>query len=86
MMLNKLSDKGMVVYEEIIETKRARLGFYKFLNTLKQSMKEVGIQNPDNHIIIYSWDFWGTWKQFQTVLIKKSPFTDKELATFVRIP
>jgi len=82
MMLNKLSDKGMVAYEEIIENKRSRFAFYKFLNTLKQSMKELGIQNPDNHIIIYSWDFWGTSKQFQTVLIKKAPFTDKELTTF----
>lgn len=82
MMLGKLSDKGMVVYEEIIETKRARFAFYKFLNTIKQSMKEMGIKNPNDHIIIYSWDFWGTWKQFQTVIIKRSPFTDKELATF----
>jgi len=82
MMLGKLSDKGMVAYEEIIETKRARFGFYKFLNTLKQSMKEMGIKNPEDHIIIYSWDFWGTSKQFQTVLIKKAPFTDKELSKF----
>ncbi len=82
MMLNKLTDKGMVVYEEIIETKRARLSFYKFLNTLKQSMKEVGIKNPDENIIIYAWDFWGTSKQFQTILIKKVPFTDKELSKF----
>lgn len=82
MMLNKLSDKGMVVYEEIIETKRARFAFYKFLNTLKQSMIEMGIKNPDDNIIIYSWDFWGTSKQFQTVLIKKYPFTEKELSKF----
>jgi hypothetical protein len=84
MMLNKLSDKGMVVYEEIIETKRVRLAFYKFLNTVKQSMKEIGIKNPDDHILIYSWDFWGPHRTFQTVIIKKSPFTEKELATFGR--
>lgn len=82
MMLNKLSDKGMVVYEEIIETKRARFAFYKLLNTIKQAMTEMGIKDPNRHIIIYSWDFWGTWKQFQTVIIKKAPFTQKELATF----
>jgi len=82
MMLNKLSDKGMVVYEEIIETKRSRFAFYKLLNTIKQSMVEMGIKDPDKHIIIYSWDFWGTWKQFQTVLIKRVPFTEKELRNF----
>jgi len=82
MMLNKLSDKGMVVYEEIIENKRSRFAFYKFLNTLKQSMVEMGIKNPDNNILIYSWDFWGKSKQFQTVLIKKAPFTEQELSKF----
>lgn len=82
MMLNKLSDKGMVVYEEIIETKRSRYAFYKFLNTIKQAMKEMGIEDPNKHIIVYSWDFWGNWKQFQTVLIKKTPFTPQELGTF----
>ena len=81
MMLNKLSDKGMVVYEEIIETKRSRYAFYKFLNTIKQAMKEMGIEDPNKHIIVYSWDFWGNWKQFQTVLIK-TPFTPQELGTF----
>jgi len=82
MMLNKLSDKGMVVYEEIIETKRSRFAFYKMLNTIRQAMTEMGIKEPQKHIIIYSWDFWGTWKQFQTVVIKKSPFTPQELSTF----
>ncbi len=82
MMLNKLSDKGMVVYEEIIETKRSRFAFYKLLNTIKQAMTEIGIKDPQKNIIIYSWDFWGTWKQFQTVLIKKTPFTPQELSTF----
>lgn len=82
MMLNKLSTKGMVVYEEIIETKRSRFAFYKMLNTIKQAMTEMGIKEPNKHIIIYSWDFWGTWKQFQTVIIKKDPFTAKELSTF----
>lgn len=82
MMLNKLSDKGMVVYEEIIETKRSRFAFYKLLNTIRQAMTEMGINEPQKHIIIYSWDFWGTWKQFQTVLIKKTPFTPQELSTF----
>ena len=82
MMLNKLTEKGMVVYEEIIETKRSRYAFYKFLNTIKQSLKEIGITDPDNHIIVYSWDFWGPYKQFQTVLVKRYPFTDKELAKF----
>jgi len=82
MMLNKLSDKGMLVYEEIIETKRGRFAFYKFLNTIRKTLEERGIQDPSQHVIVYSWDFWGHNKQFQTVLVKRAPFTQKELATF----
>lgn len=82
MMLGKLSDKGMLVYEEIIETKRGRFAFYKFLNTIKKTLSEMGVKDPSQHVIVYSWDFWGKNKQFQTVLIKRAPFTQKELATF----
>ena len=82
MMLNKLSDKGMLVYEEIIETKRGRFAFYKFLNTIRKTLENMGVSDPSRHVLVYSWDFWGRNKQFQTVLIKKSPFTEKELSTF----
>ncbi len=82
MMLGKLSDKGMLVYEEIIETKRGRFAFYKFLNTIKKTLTDMGVKDPSQHVIVYSWDFWGKNKQFQTVLIKRAPFTQKELATF----
>lgn len=82
MMLNKLSDKGMLVYEEIIDTKRGRFAFYKFLNTIRKTLEDMGVENPSRHVLVYSWDFWGHNKQFQTVLIKRSPFTEKELATF----
>jgi len=84
LMLNKLSDKGMLVYEEILETPRARYAFYKFLNTVRATLEEMGVKNPDQHILIYSWDFWGPNQNFQTVLVKKSPFTQAELATFAR--
>ncbi len=82
MMLGKLSDKGMLVYEEIIETKRGRFAFYKFLNTIRESLIQMGVKDPSQHVIVFSWDFWGKGKQFQTVMIKRSPFTQKELATF----
>lgn len=84
MMLNKLSDKGMLVYEEILETPRSRYAFYKFLNTIKYTLAEMGIKDFKQHVLIYSWDFWGPNQNFQTVLVKKSPFTEKELSTFAR--
>jgi predicted membrane-bound spermidine synthase len=85
MMLNKLSDKGMLVYEEILETPRARYAFYKFLNTVRYTLEnELGVKDPSRHVLIYSWDFWGPNQNFQTVLVKRSPFTQKELATFAR--
>ncbi len=84
MMLKKLSSKGMLVYEEILETQRSRYGFYKFLNTIKQSLKEIGVKDPSKHVLIYSWDFWGTAHQFQTIMVKRTPFTKEELQRFAR--
>ncbi len=82
--LNKLTDRGMIVYEEILETQRTRYAFYKLLNTLKQALIENGAKDPKKHIIVFSWDFWGPNGNFQTVMVKKTPFTDKELADFQR--
>jgi len=82
--LNKLTDRGMIVYEEILETQRTRYAFYKLLNTLKQSLIENGAKDPSKHIIVFSWDFWGPNGNFQTVMVKKTPFTEQELADFQR--
>ncbi len=83
LLLNKISDRGYVVYEEIIMNDRSKFAFYKFMNTAIKSMKDMGIDDPlNNNIIVFAWDFWGSWNAFRTVVIKKTPFTKMELLEF----
>jgi len=81
LLLNKISKDGYVVYEEIIMRDRSQYAFYKFIKTIMAAMKDMNINNPENHIIIFQWDFF-EGGVFRTVAIKKNPFTDEELKNF----
>ncbi|MBN1498661.1 MAG: hypothetical protein JW982_00775 [Spirochaetes bacterium] len=80
-LLSKLTDRGMIVYEEIVSTPRSKLAYYKFLNTAVKAMKDLGYQDPSQHILIYHWDFWGA-QNFRSIIFKPKPFTKKELSDF----
>ncbi|HOV14868.1 MAG TPA: hypothetical protein PK771_11330, partial [Spirochaetota bacterium] len=69
MLLNKLTDRGMVVYEEILFNYRSTHAFYKFLNTLVATLEKMGVKNPREHIYIFEWDFWGSANVFRTVCL-----------------
>lgn len=83
LLLDKLSDRGMIVYEEIISTPRSQYAFYKFMNTIKAALEEKGYENPADHVAIFHWDFWGG-KMFRTVIVKPRPYTKEELNDFYR--
>lgn len=78
LLLNRLTDRGMIVYEEIIAGKRSQYAYFKWMNTLKTAMREMGIEKPEDHIHIFKWDFWGAG-MFRTVSVKRTPFTKQEL-------
>ena len=78
-MLNKLTDRGLLVYEEILWSTRSEWSFYKFMNTVVTSLREMGVKNPENHILIYSWDYWNYQDPgVRSVVIKRTPFTEIE--------
>lgn len=79
LLLNKLTDRGYVVYEEIILNPRSKFAFFKFMNTIYAAMKKMNIAEPEKNILVFSWDFWGSNNAFRTVIIKRNPFTEKEL-------
>lgn len=81
-LLESLTDRGMVAYEEIVEDRRSYLFFFKFLNTIRAAYAELGVEDVRDHLIIYDWDFWGSANAFNTILIKREPFTDEEIALF----
>jgi len=80
-MLNKLTDRGLLVYEEVLWSTRSDWAFYKFVNTITAALREMGIKSPENHIIIYKWDYWNwTDPGVRSVIIKRTPFTSDEIA------
>jgi hypothetical protein len=79
MMLDRLTERGMIVYEEIVIGRRSELAFVKMMNTIKASLRAEGQADPGLCIHVAKWDFWGG-DDFRTVSVKKSPFTKGESA------
>lgn len=80
LMLEKLTERGMVCFEEIITTDRSKQFYKKYMNTVVTAMKELGIEDPKKHIYIFGWDFWAKDMQnYKSILIKRYPFTKEEL-------
>ncbi len=77
-LLNKLTDRGLIVYEEIIFDRRGELFFLKLLNTVRTALTEMGYTEPEKHIHIFSWDFSEGGRAFRTLSVKKTPFTESE--------
>jgi hypothetical protein len=82
LLLSKLTDRGIVTYEEIITNERSKLFLYKFINTVRAAMKEMGINEPEKNIHIFSWDFYEGGRAFHTISIKRVAFTPAELSAF----
>lgn len=78
-MLAKLTDRGILVYEEILWSTRSHWFFYKFVNTIVHALKSMGVEKPEEHILIYQWDYWNyTRPAVRSVVIKRTAFTAKE--------
>ena len=78
-MLNKLTGRGLLIYEEILWSTRSEWSFYKFINTVITALREMGIKSPENHIFVYGWDYWNYQDPgVRSVVIKKNPFNESE--------
>lgn len=78
-LLNKLTEPGYIVYEEILLGKRSEYFFLKFINTVKAAYAELGIEDIENYIHVYKWDFGSGPGVFRTVILKRTPFTEEEV-------
>ncbi|HRS63656.1 MAG TPA: hypothetical protein P5554_10750 [Spirochaetota bacterium] len=78
-MLLKLTDRGLLVYEEVLWSVRSEWAFYKFVNTIVQALRELGVADPLENIAVYEWDYWN-WEKpgVRSVVIKRVPFSSKE--------
>lgn len=82
LLLSRLTDRGVITYEEIIFNERSKFFFLKLLNTVKEAMKRDGIADPSKHIHLFSWDFYEGGQAFRTLTLKRTPFTPEELRAF----
>ncbi len=78
LMLEKLTDRGMIVYEEIVSNARSELAFLKSLNTITAALRESGVSEPFKHFYVYRWDFYAGSSAFRTICVKKTQFTPAE--------
>lgn len=79
LLLNRLTDKGYILFEERPETKNGQLGFYRQLLTIIEALKNQGAANPIDHLAIWSWN-WGDdnkpkyWhKYYISMIVSKNP-------------
>ena len=80
-MLERLTDRGLLVYEEIAWSTRSEWAFLKFMNTIVTALRESGVKSPEKHIVVYRWDYWNIVKPtVYSVIIKRAPFTADETA------
>jgi len=78
-MLAKLTDRGLLIYEEVLWSTRSEWSFYKFVNTIVTALREMDVTSPENHLLIYEWDYWNYDKPgVRSVVIKRTPFTESE--------
>jgi hypothetical protein len=80
LLLNRLTDRGYICYEEILYGHKSEAFFKKFINTAKVALRNIGVTEPEKHFLIYRWDFGKGGDAFRTLMIKKTPFTDADLA------
>lgn len=83
LMFNKLTERGLIVYEEIVVGDRSLFAYYKLINTISKTLRDRGIANSKDCMMAFSWDFWGG-KAFRTLFVKQTPFTQKEIRYYSR--
>jgi len=79
LLLNRLTDKGYILFEERPETPKGQLAFYRELLTIIEALKNQGVKKPQDHIAIWSWNwsdkgepkYWH--KYYVSMIVSKNP-------------
>ncbi len=75
--LDHLSDQGVVNIEEPVNKPIRELPVWKLLRTMRQTLLDRGVKNPEKHFYIFQWQ---THKNtYIQILMKKTPFLPDEL-------
>ncbi|MBU0458504.1 hypothetical protein KKF03_03570 [Patescibacteria group bacterium] len=55
LFFDRLSDKGYLLMEEQVSNRDGELGMIRMLNTLWQTLKQRGAENPSEHFVVWEW-------------------------------
>jgi hypothetical protein len=75
-LLDRLTDRGMIVYEEIVMNARSEFAFQKFLNTCRAALGKGA--HPERCFYVFRWDFWGANNYFRTLVLRRTPLSAEE--------
>jgi hypothetical protein len=76
-LLDRLTDRGLLVYEEIVMNARSELAFQKFLNTCRAALGNAA--HPERCFYVFRWDFWGAANNFRTLILRRTPLSKEEV-------
>lgn len=81
-----LTPRGILVLEERNQNLRADLSIYRILETAMTAMKEMGIENPENHLVVYNQYVAPAHREYRVrrhfytdILIYRSPLTEDQV-------
>ena len=75
--LDRLTDRGIVIWEEPTGRPRSEPHIWKLLVTARQALLDYGYPNPEQHFFIFQWKT-GCCNYFQ-LLMKKTPLTPEDI-------
>ncbi|MDP2741306.1 MAG: hypothetical protein Q8O66_01300, partial [bacterium] len=89
LFFNKLEELGYIMIEERPESLNAKLALYREINTLWQTLKDRGVENPSSHFVIWSWDKDQNYQKYSLnyfvgILVTKNPIDTKLMEPWIK--
>jgi len=80
--LDHLTSQGVVIVEEPANDPAREPPVWKLLFTMRQVLLERGNPQPEQHFFVFQWTT--NTSNFFQILMKKTPFTDKEVSNLMQ--
>jgi len=75
--LHHLTDRGVLIVEEPVSVPRREPPVWKFVNTMRQALINIGHKHPAKHFFIFQWKT--KRNNYIQILMKKTPFTPDDI-------
>ncbi len=79
-----LKEDGFVIFEELNTNELADLGIRRFVNTIKATLRDKGVERPSDHLAI--WEYWRNCRKTAWELGKCPPNTRMTFIAIKKTP